>query len=50
MRRRLRIKKRLQLNRLKALKPFARRGRRASQTDNYNVYLISAGLTDPFAG
>jgi hypothetical protein len=50
MRRRLRIRKRLKLNRLNARKTFAEQGRRASKTGSYNVCLISAGLTDPFPG
>ncbi len=42
MRRRLRIRKRLQRNRLNARKAFAKQGRRASKTDNYNICLVSA--------
>jgi len=35
---------------LNARKAFAKQGRRATKTDNYNICLISAGLTDPFPG
>jgi hypothetical protein len=50
MRRRLLIRKRLQRNRLNARRTLAKQGWRASKTDNYNICLISAGLTDPFPG
>jgi hypothetical protein len=50
MRRRIRIRKRLKLNRLNTRKAFAKQDRRATKTVSYHVYLISAGLTDPFPG
>ena len=49
MRRRIRIRKRLKLIRFNARKTCARQAR-ATKTVSYHVYLISAGLTDPFPG
>ncbi len=50
MRRRLKIRKRLQRLRTKARRVMDRTGRGASTLQSFNFCLISAGLTDPFPG
>ena len=50
MRRRLAIKKRLQRSRLAALRRSTKRVAGAAKFQTYTFSLMSAGLTDPFAG
>jgi hypothetical protein len=47
MRRRLVIKKRIQRQRLMALRMIAKQRTNAGKSGYHNFYLMSAGLTDP---